>query len=156
MSGELQAVVFAVDDTMLALPVGAVREILDLRPAFRMPSAPAWLIGLIDLRGQSVPVIDLRRFDGHDVGQAPPTARILIVEIEDVSMGLLVDQVLDVMSHRADAVEPVPPMVPQSGPWRLRGVLRRGEQFVGLFDMGDVSALAAGVMAEEGRRTLAA
>jgi purine-binding chemotaxis protein CheW len=151
MTGEAQVVVFAIDDTLFALPVTSVREILDVRPAFRMPSAPAWLIGLIDLRGQSVPVIDLRRFGDAVAAEPSPTARILIVEIdtdgEGACMGLLVDQVLDVMAHRSDAVEAVPAIVPQRGPWRLCGVLRRGERFVGLLDMTEIVPLAAGVMA---------
>lgn len=149
MSGETEVVVFGIDDTLFALPVTVVREILDRRPVFRVPSAPDWLVGLIDLRGQSVALIDLRSFSSSKATEIGPDARILIVEtgkdgsdVNDPCTGLLVDQVLDVTRLMREDVENVPAIVPQHGPWRLSGVLRRDEQFVGLLDMKAISALA--------------
>lgn len=49
MSGHTEAGVFAIDGGLFALPVTAVREILDRRPAFRVPSAPDWMVGLLDM-----------------------------------------------------------------------------------------------------------
>ncbi|WP_322964025.1 chemotaxis protein CheW [Sphingomonas fuzhouensis] len=144
MSGETEAVVFAIDGALFALPVTRVREILDRRPAFRVPSAPDWLVGLIDLRGQSVAVIDLRAFATATHTEAGDGARILIVETGEHGpcLGLLVDQVVDVACHANADRQDVPAIVPQRGPWRLSGVLRRGEAFVGLLDMEAIAALA--------------
>ena len=60
-AGEIQVVVFGLGDEEFALPVVSVREILDHQTAFRVPNAPVWLCGLIDVRGLSVPVVDLRQ-----------------------------------------------------------------------------------------------
>ncbi len=58
--GDIQVGVFGLGEEEFALPVTAVREILDHRPAYRVPGAPAWFLGLTDVRGDSVPMIDLR------------------------------------------------------------------------------------------------
>ena len=57
---DTQFVTLGIDREIFAVPVETVLEILDMRELFRMPDAPAWLAGLIDVRGRSVPVIDLR------------------------------------------------------------------------------------------------
>ncbi|WP_428969047.1 chemotaxis protein CheW [Sphingomonas sp. Xoc002] len=149
MSGHIEAVVFAIDGGLFALPVTVVREILDRRPAFRVPSAPDWMVGLIDLRGQSVAVIDLRAFASTTMAEAGTDARILIVEAEPHGawLGLLVDQVVDVACHAHADRQEMPAIVPQHGPWRLSGVLRREGGFVGLLDMDAISGLADEVCA---------
>ena len=55
-----QYVTLGVDGDRYAAPVSRVREILDLRPIARLPRAPAELLGVIDVRGRSIPVVDLR------------------------------------------------------------------------------------------------
>jgi len=144
MSGQIEAVVFAIGGSLFALPVTEVREILDRRPAFRVPSAPDWMVGLIHLRGQSVAVLDLRVLAATTMAAAGDDARILIVQTarDGAWLGLLVDQVVDVACHEHADRQEVPAIVPQHGPWRLSGVLRRGEDFVGLLDMEAIAALA--------------
>ena len=55
-----QFVTLGIDREVFAVPVETVVEILDMRPVFRIPETPAYLPGLIDVRGRGVPVIDLR------------------------------------------------------------------------------------------------
>ena len=55
-----QFVTLGLDQEVFAVPVELVREILDMRQPFRIPEAPAHFAGLIDVRGEAVPVIDLR------------------------------------------------------------------------------------------------
>ncbi len=52
--GSVQAVVFALASETFALPVATVREILEYRPASRVPEGPDWLLGLLDVRGVAV------------------------------------------------------------------------------------------------------
>ncbi|PIO96092.1 chemotaxis protein CheW, partial [Pleomorphomonas carboxyditropha] len=59
-SSETQYVTFALGSEVFAVPVAVVREILDHEEAFRIPNGPDYLVGLRDVRGQGVPVIDLR------------------------------------------------------------------------------------------------
>ncbi|MDR6146237.1 purine-binding chemotaxis protein CheW [Sphingomonas sp. SORGH_AS870] len=130
----IQAVIFHLEVEAVALPVGAVREILDYRPAFRMPRGPAWLKGLIDLRGETLPLVDLRLRLGLDEAVPGPMTRILIVDVpaggQRLALGFIVDKVADVATFSATEIE-VPPDIGIR--WRsdyIEGVVRRPEGFV--------------------------
>lgn len=142
---ELQVVVFGLGAERFALPVTEVREILDHRPAFRMPDAPAWLLGLTDVRGTSVPMIDLRVRLGMAAAETTLATRVLVVEAPvdgaaPLVVGLVVDRVLDVSSFGAAAVEPSPDL---GGRWRsghVEAILRREDGFVALLDLPRIFA----------------
>ena len=144
---EIQAAVFRLGEETFALPVGMLREILDYREAFRMPGAPVWLMGLIDVRGQSVPMIDLRLRLG--MAPVPPslTTRILVVDLAGrgrggnaLVLGLVVDRVLDVSGFAGTAIEEVPDIGTQWRAGYIRSVMRREEGFVLLLDIEGVLA----------------
>jgi purine-binding chemotaxis protein CheW len=143
-TGELQVVVFALGDEQFALPVGEVREILDHHAPFRVPHAPAWLLGLTDVRGASVPVIDLRLRLGLAPAAVTPMTRVLVVEVTlaeraaVVTLGLTVDRVLDVRGYAAAAIEPPPELGVRWKAEHLRGVLRRDGGFAILLDLASI------------------
>ena len=91
-----------IEREVFGVPVEAVLEILDVQPVFRVPEAPAYMLGLIDLRGRSVPVLDLRTKLG--LPSIPPTemTRILVLEVEvsgrPLVLGLVADRVFEVMA----------------------------------------------------------
>ena len=147
---DMQAVVFCLGEDRFALPVALVREILDHRTASRLPGAPAWLLGLTDVRGTSVP--DLRCRMGLPAQDATLASRVLVVDMADVAgpqataqagplvLGLVVDRVLDVGDFSAAAMEPVPNIGHR---WRadyIRAVMRRPDGFVVLLDAARVFA----------------
>lgn len=144
-SVEIQAVVFRLGAENFALPVSMVREILDYRDAFHMPGAPIWLKGLTDVRGQSVPIIDLRLRLGMAAVPADEITRILVVDLPGCGrdggalvLGLVVDKVLDVTDFAGAAIEQVPDF---GGKWRaeyIRSVMRRSDGFVLLLDIANV------------------
>ncbi|MBY9063080.1 chemotaxis protein CheW [Sphingomonas yunnanensis] len=145
MSGAaLQAVVFALGDEQFALPVEEVREILDHRAPFRVPNAPTWLSGLIDVRGTSVPVIDLRLRLGLSAIAVTPMTRMLMVEVgipnrsASVTLGLMVDRVLDVRVYAAAAIEPPPELGVRWHAEHIRGVLRGEQGFAILLDLASI------------------
>ncbi|WP_312490872.1 chemotaxis protein CheW [Sphingomonas sp.] len=149
---DLQVVVFGLGDEAFALPVTAVREILDHRPAYRMPGAPAWFLGLTDVRGDSVPMIDLRVRLGLMAAETTLATRILVVDIpatqggtSALALGLVVDRVLDVSTFAPDAIEQSPDI---GGRWRsdqIEAILRRGSEFVALLDPARLFAAGDGV-----------
>ena len=142
---EIQAVVFRLGAEFFALPVNMVREILDHREAFHMPGAPEWLKGLTDVRGQSVPIIDLRLRLGMAEIVADETTRILVVDLPGsgrdggtLVLGLVVDKVLDVTGFSGTAIESIPDF---GGQWQaeyIRSVMRRSDGFVLLLDIAGV------------------
>lgn len=138
-AGEAQFVTLGIEREVFAVPVEAVLEILDMRPVFHIPEAPSYMLGLIDLRGRSVPVLDLRTKLG--LPQIPPTetTRILVIEVtsggRQIYLGLVADRVIEVLALGADDVEPAPEIGER---WRseyISGVAHRNESFVVIFDL---------------------
>jgi purine-binding chemotaxis protein CheW len=96
---------FGVAGRLCACELGVVREIVTSRPATRLPGAPAWVRGLINLRGTLVTVVDLAvRFGAAGAGGS---RSIVVVESAGKAFGLGVDEVRDVQSVPPDALEEV-------------------------------------------------
>ncbi len=139
-----QFVTLGIEREVFAVPVEAVLEILDMQPICRVPDAPPYLLGLIDVRGRSVPTIDLR----IKLGLAPkPTSedtRILVLEVavagRRLTLGLVADRVFEVTALDGDGIEPPPDI---GTCWRsdhISGIGRRGDEFVILFDLSRLFA----------------
>lgn len=109
---DLQVVTLGIEADRFAIPVEAVREILDMQSLFRLPEAPAHVAGLADVRGRAVPVIDLRTRLGLTPQDATPHTRILVLEVEAVgralTIGLIADRVFEVTALDADSIDPAP------------------------------------------------
>lgn len=148
-----QFVTLGIDREVFAVPVETVVEILDMRPMFRVPDAPAHLAGLIDVRGRSVPVIDLRVKLGLPAAAATETTRIMVLDVpvagRQLVLGLVADRVFEVAPLDDGRLEPPPDI---GARWRsdyILGVGRRVDSFVIVFDLGrlftsDEPALLAG------------
>lgn len=134
-----QLVTLGIDREVFAVPVETVLEILAMRPMFRLPEAPAYLAGLIDVRGRAVPVIDLRLKLGLPGAEPTDSTRILVLEVpvagRHLVLGLVADRVFEVASFAADAVEPAPDIGLSWGSDYISGVSRRDGGFVVIFDL---------------------
>lgn len=134
-----QFVTMGVDREVFAVEVDAVQEILDAREIARLPNAPDFLLGLIDVRGHSVPVLDLRLKLGLPAADVTENTRIVVLDVDcggrRLLLGLLADRVFEVTGLDQDAVEPPPEIGTR---WRseyIRGIGRRGSDFVIVFDL---------------------
>ena len=134
-----QFLTFGVEDDCFALPVERVREVLDVQPFSRLPSAPDYVLGLIDVRGQSLVVLDLRLKFGVPAKPATNRTRIVVVEatIEGalVGLGLLTDCVFAVTDLDGGKLEPAPSIGQR---WRadfVIGVGREAGRFVIALDL---------------------
>jgi len=124
---------------IFAVEVTRVREILDLCPISKVPNAPPFMLGMIDVRGCAVPVIDLRLKLGLPAIGASELSRILVLEVtvEGVErpMGLLADRVIEVTALAGDSLEGVPAV---GSRWRsdyIRAIGRHNGTFVIIFDL---------------------
>jgi len=126
-------------DETFGISIRNVREILDMRPISRLPHAPDFLVGMIDVRGSGYPIVDLRT--KLDLPRVPATeaTRIIILDVpmEDrlVGVGFIADCVFEVTDIDESRIEP-PPSV--GGRWKsdyLAGVGRKGDKFVIIFDL---------------------
>ena len=142
-----------VGDEIFALNVAQVREVLDLCPFSRVPNMPAYVRGMIDVRGQTVPVIDLRVKFGMEPAAATDTTRIMVLEVvsgnRPLVIGALTDRVIEVTELDAGEVGPPPEIGIR---WRsdiIRGIGRRQGKFVIVLNLNKVFAIE-GSMTEEG------
>jgi purine-binding chemotaxis protein CheW len=151
---EAQFVTLGIEREVFAVPVEAVVEILDMRPMFRLPDAPSYLAGLIDVRGRSVPVIDLRVKLGLPAAPATETTRILVLEITVagrlLALGLIADRVFEVMTLDLRQVEAPPDIGVR---WRseyISGVGRRSGGFVIIFDLPHLFSTTDAILIDPG------
>lgn len=140
----LQVVVFKLRDELYALPVGDVREVVRLQEITPLPKAPAFLLGVISLRGRIVPVMDLRKQFDRPADQPTERVRILITRLPSSMstrswVGLIVDGVEEVASIPPEAVEPAPEFLAnQLGQDYLAGIARRGTKLVVLLNTAGI------------------
>lgn len=127
---------FTVDSTHYAVSEAFVTE-LDRVPKITMiPRAPAWLRGVANLRGDVLSVVDLRAFVGLDA-TSPHTGRMLVVRLldEEISVGLLVDGVDQIVTLERDAVRPpASPLEGSLAPF-LTGTCAAGGRLIAVLDL---------------------
>lgn len=142
----IQVVTFGLGSETFAVPVTMVREILDYREAFHIPNGPAWLLGLTDVRGQGVPTIDFRSRLGLPRMEATSATRVLVVDVpvegRELTLGLVVDRVLDVSAFEAGQIEAAPDIGMNWNSDYIHGVVRRAEGFVVIVDVARIFSAA--------------
>lgn len=136
---ESQFVTFSLDNEIFAVPVSVVREILDHEEAFKIPHGPEYLLGLRDVRGQGVPVIDLRLRLGMMKTQKTPHTRALVLDVpigeRTLTLGLVADRVFEVIPFRTDEIEGAPDIGVRWPSDYIAGVVRRNGGFVVIVDL---------------------
>ncbi|WP_371376336.1 chemotaxis protein CheW [Sporomusa aerivorans] len=106
---ELQLVIFRLAQEEYGLPITKVQEINRLVPITKLPQTPVFMEGIINLRGRIIPVVDLRKRFGLEVSDYDDDSRIIIVEVNGQTVGIIVDAVAEVVRLSAASVEPPPP-----------------------------------------------
>lgn len=148
---DTQFVTLGIEREVFALPVEVVLEILDMRPMFRLPDAPPYLAGLIDVRGRAAPVIDLRVRLGLAPVAADDATRIVVLQApiggRVLVIGLIAERVFEVAPLEG-GLEPPPEIGIRWRSDHIRGVGRRGESFVVVFDLERLFASDAELLGE--------
>ena len=103
-----QFISFAIGSDQYGVDIMSVREIKGWSEITHLPKQPDYVRGVLNLRGVMVPIIDLRCRFGQGLTEATPMHIVIIVQVEDMQVGLLADRVLDIVSFEASQVQPVP------------------------------------------------
>ena len=103
-----QFISFAIGADQYGVDIMSVREIKGWSEITHLPKQPDYVRGVLNLRGVMVPIIDLRCRFGQGLTEATPMHIVIIVQVEDMQVGLLADRVLDIVSFEASQVQPVP------------------------------------------------
>lgn len=129
-----QWVTFRLGSQDHAMPVDAVQEVLRVPEIARVPGAPRFILGVMNLRGNIVAVVDGRaRFDMPSA-QVSEQQRILVVRAQEYAMGMLVDRVIDVVELRTSDIEPMSTVNTQQPDSPIFGVAYQQEGFLVLVD----------------------
>ena len=138
----MHALTIRLQDEMFALEATHVREILDPVPITRVPNAGDFVGGLINVRGSVVPLADLRVSFGMKRPPADTDTRIVVMEIdldgEPLVAGILADKVYDVTDITAASIEDAPKVGMRWPAEFVRGIGRRGDDFVIIPDMNRI------------------
>lgn len=107
----LKVVVFQLADKEYVIPVSQVQGIEKLIHITRVPKTPSFVKGVINLRGVVTPIIDLKSRFGLGESNLNDSSRIIIISLEDMNVGVIVDSANDVLDISKDSIEPQPEVV---------------------------------------------
>ena len=137
-----QYITFKLGDEVFAINVSRVREVLDLSLVTKVPTAPSYMRGVVNVRGTAIPVVDLRLKFG--IPRVPDTVntRIIVLELmvdgEPAILGGLADSVHEVIELEPSQITPPPTLATR---WRsefIQGMGRRGDEFIIILDINAV------------------
>ena len=139
VSEELQLVVFRLADEEFALDISQVREIIRMQEVTPMPKAPDFITGVLNLRGQIVAVMDLAQRFAIKNSLRTDVARIIIVEVGDSKIGLIVDEVPEVIRMPLNDMEPTPAMIESKVHAEfIKGVGKFQDRLIIVLDAGSI------------------
>lgn len=130
-----QLVVFEVGSGEFAVDIMATKEVVGLREIAPVPETPDYVEGVMNLRGNLVPVLDLRKRMRARKRDDQQHARIIVAKLDSRFVGLIVDRASDVIRVDDERIEPAPHMIADAGATYVTGVINLGERFVALIDL---------------------
>ncbi|MBO8129214.1 MAG: chemotaxis protein CheW [Peptococcaceae bacterium] len=137
-SREEQIVVFELSGQIYGVGIADVWEIIRMEKITRVPKAPEFVEGIINLRGRIVPIIDLRKRFHLPEGEQTKSSRIIIVQVGEMTVGMIVDAVHEVLSVSMDSMKPPPPVVGGVDAEFLRGIVLRDDRLIIMLNLDKV------------------
>ncbi len=132
-----QMLTFKLGDETYGIQIGKVREILTYPVVTPIPDASRWVKGVINLRGEVAPIIDLRvRFNINDDPVYTNRTIVIAVKTQDMRMiGLVVDEVSDMENVELDRLYPAPDMGTSIAPEYLKGLFKKEDKMIVILDI---------------------
>lgn len=136
-----QHLTFEVAGELFAIPILSVQEIRSWEAVSRIPRAPDYVLGVIDLRGVMVPILDLRRRLSIEPHETTATTAVIVVRVEHdgaapLVVGWVVDAVSDVATVDADSVRPAPAVCGSVDRHFLNGLSTLDSRLLMMLDVG--------------------
>ena len=136
LSGEVvQVVSFRLGNEEYGVEIAQVQEIIRMVEITHVPRAPRFMEGVINLRGQLIPIIDLRTRFGMQKIDATKSTRIIVTEIGNKRVGIVVDSVSEVLNIPIENVEDAPEMIAGVGTEYIQGVGKLDERLIIMLDL---------------------
>jgi purine-binding chemotaxis protein CheW len=134
----LQVVSFSLGSEEYGVDIAQVQEINRMVTITRVPRAPQFTEGVINLRGQLIPIIDLRTRFGMERSERTKNTRIVVTEVGSKRLGMVVDSVSEVLRIPVEQIEDAPDLVAGVDTEYIRGVGKMGDRLIIMLDLGRV------------------
>lgn len=139
-SDEQQVVVFRLEGETYGIDIFRVSEIIRVREITPVPHTKNYLRGLVNLRGKTIPVVDLSLRFGRAESTETDMTRIVILETDMGLVGVLVDEVCEVLKLQTEMLENTPDLVNENGNDFLLAIAKRNDRLITLLDVDKVLA----------------
>jgi len=141
-----ELIAFRLGQQEFCLDVMNVREIRGWTPVTQLPHAPSYMLGVINLRGTVLPIIDLSARMGFPPAEPSTRHAIMVVEIGKQVIGFLVDAVSEIFSGKDDDVQPTPQVASVATRNLIQGVIAGEGRMISILSL-DMIATASDVLA---------
>ncbi|MGD8640522.1 MAG: chemotaxis protein CheW [Gammaproteobacteria bacterium] len=128
-------VTFCLDKEKYGINVMQVQEVLRVSEIAPVPGAPDYVLGIINLRGNVVTVVDTRKRFGLDYRELDDSSRIVIVEANDQVVGILVDSVAEVVDLKVSEIESAPNVGTEESSRFIQGVANQDDELLIIVDL---------------------
>ena len=132
---QLQLVTFSIGEEEFGVEILKVQEIVRSMEMTRVPSAPEFVEGVVNLRGRVIPIIDMRKRFGLERKEHDNRTRIIVIDMNGVVTGFVVDSVSEVLRLPRNTIEPPPPVVAGIESDYVSGVGKLEDRLLILLDM---------------------
>ena len=138
--GPVQLSCFFVGSALCGIGINVIQEMNKQMEMTKVPQAPEYVLGIMNLRGRIVTIIDLGRKLGLAPSKMTENSRIIIVNSRDENIGLLVDRITDVVTAKWEEVEPTPSNIKGVKGKYFQGVFKAAKDLVAILDVEEVLA----------------
>ncbi len=138
MGKEMQIVLFTLNEVLYGVDVNQVQGVLEVMEITKVPNAPHYIEGVTNLRGDVIPVVDLRKKFGLDYSDEGSDGKMMVIGQGERATGILVDSVMEVLNISNDDVEEVPDVVSTVESDHVLGVAKHKDELVILLDLLNV------------------
>lgn len=138
VADEMQLVSFKIGTEEYGVDILKVQEINRMVDITRVPQAPHYVEGVINLRGKVIPIVDLRKRFDLDLKEYDKNTRIVVVDISGHILGMIVDSVSEVLRLQADTIEPPPEIATGIDSEYIKGVAKLDDRLLIFLDLSKV------------------
>lgn len=144
-----QYVSFVLGGEEYGVPILCVQEIIRHETLTRVPQSPSFVDGVLNLRGQVIPVVNLRKKFELPVRERDKSTRIIVVEVKGRVMGMVVDEVSEVLQVNMEDIAPPPPMGTHLRTDYISGMAKINETLVILLEIDKILTTEESLILEE-------
>ena len=135
VENSINLVTFKLGQNEYAIDIMQAKEIIKMEKITLIPNAPDYVEGVINLRGNIIPIVDLKKRFNLEENDGEKNTGIIIVKIDDVDMGIIIDAISKVVSIATSNIQPPPPMLSGIGQKYIKGVAKLEDKLLVVLDL---------------------